>query len=117
MNNRGVVWQGGIDVFVVTVRWPCPRIQLSVWGTGEDGSFWPRCSSPKPGEQMRFLACTDSALGACPLSCPVEASPEISAGAGVVWSGFPCRECVFSQSALAWCCRHISMASGASGRA
>lgn len=108
----GVVWQGGLSV---TVRWLCPRIRFSVWGKGEDGSSWPRCSSPSLGGQMHFAACTDSSPGACPRSCPQEeASPEISAGVGVVWSGSPCRGCVSSQSALAWCCLHRSTASGAS---
>lgn len=64
---------------------------------------------------MHFLAYTDSAPGACPRSCPEEeASPEISAGVDVVWSGFPCRGCVSSRSVLAWWCLHRSMASGAS---
>lgn len=100
---------------VVTVRWLCPKKRLSVWGKGEDGSFWPRCFSPSLGGQKHFLACTDSAPGTCPRSYPEEeASPEISAGVDAVWSGSPCRGCVSSQSALAWWCPHISMASGAS---
>lgn len=103
---------------VVTVRWLCPRIRLSVWGKEEDESFWPRCSSPSMGGQMHSPACTDYAPAACPHSCleeaEEEASPEISAGAGAVWSGSPCRGCVSSRSVLAWWCPHISMASGAS---
>lgn len=89
---------------VVTVRWLCPRTRLSVWGKGEDGSFWPRCFSPSSGGQIHFLACTDSSPGACPRSCPEEeeaASPESSAGADAAWSGFPCTGCVSSQSARA----------------
>lgn len=69
---------------------------------------------------MHFLACTDSAPGACPRSClvqqqeEVEASPEIFAGVDAAWSGSPCRGCVSSQSVLAWWCPRISMAFGAS---
>lgn len=102
MGNYGGCVAGGVSVFV-NVRWPCPRTQLSVWGTGEDGSFW--------------CPCTDSAPGAFPHSCrqeEEEASPEISAGADVVWSGSPCRGCVSFQSVLAWWCLRRSMASGAS---
>lgn len=96
---------------IVTFRWLCPKIQLSVWGKGEDGSFWPHCFSPSLGGQMH----SDSAPGACPHSClEEEASPEISVGVDAVWSGSPCRGCVFSQSVRAWWCLHISKASAAS---
>lgn len=100
---------------MVTLRWPCPRIQFSVSGKGEDGSFWPRCFSPIRGGQTHFPACTDSAPGAGPHCGPEdEAFPEISAGVDVVWSGSLRRECVSSQSGPAWWCRRRSMASGAS---
>lgn len=64
---------------------------------------------------MHSLACTDSSPGACLHFCPEEGvSPEISAGADVVWSGSPCTGCVSSRSVLAWWCLHRSTASGAS---
>lgn len=95
-----IMWHGGlIFYFFWNVRWLCPRIQFSVSGTVEGGSSWSRCSFRSSRGQMHSPACTDFALGACPLyGLNREASPGISAGVDVVGSVFPCTGCVSSLS-------------------